>query len=275
LLAAAPIFIVAPSHRCGTTLIQRALNSTGRAIIYGENFHLLENIPAIVAQAHTNLALRIERSAEVREQVLAGQDIDASPMYPDFAGLAALYRSFLREMLQYYEDKSRAYGRARWGLKHQIMRLDGFQGFLSLVPNGTYIFVYRNVFDVARSGKARFPSVYQDARSFHELGTTWHAHMETLRAVRGANVLHLEYEEIQSDPETTARRIESHCGVVGIRRDVLQRRINVSATFDRLVGEETLTHYRRPAQLERQELAALMQSAAEASPARPGPRPGS
>src|SRR5687768_5121961 len=180
---AAPILIVAPTRRCGTTLLQRALNSTGKALIYGENFNFVENYPAIVAGVFRQYEQKKSRTREVREQVLGGSDIDASAMFPDYDPYGRLMREHFYRIVRYYDEQTRGCGRELWGIKHQIRRLDGFAAFLRLLPTGRYIFVYRNVFDVARSDKARFPSDYGAPQQFALLGRQWASHSEFLRRI--------------------------------------------------------------------------------------------
>ena len=77
-----PVFVVAPARRCGTTLLQRALNSSGTAIIYGENFMFLEVLPGSLPGILGNLPLKKARTREVREQVLSGNyDIASSTSF--------------------------------------------------------------------------------------------------------------------------------------------------------------------------------------------------
>src|SRR5581483_1751762 len=144
-----PLFVVAPARRCGTTLLQRALNSSGNAIIYGENFVFLEAYPAILAGIEDNLPLRKARTRDVRRQVLGGNlDVDASAMFPDYLGYAKLMRGHLSGIAEYYRLRSLEAGRLVWGLKHQIRQAESFAAFMHYLPTARYLFVYRNIFDV-------------------------------------------------------------------------------------------------------------------------------
>ena len=261
----APIIIVAPATRCGTTLLQRAFNSTGQAIIYGENFNLVENYPGIIGMVFRNVPLRKERTAEVRQQVLSGDyDIDASPMFPDYEGYAEINRQNFYRLISYYEERSRSYGRTVWGIKHQIRVLDGFSVFMRLLPQARYVFIYRNVFEIAPSHKARFSPGYPHPKDFADLGRTWSRNLRAMRAVKQPNVLHLEYAELAGNPEGAIALLESHCRIGGIRREVFSRRINVSPLIDRLDQAEAETSYRTPKPLEPHEEGELLQAAREA-----------
>jgi hypothetical protein len=262
---APPVFVVAPARRCGTTLLQRALNSSGNAIIYGENFVFLEVYPAILPGIDDNLPLRKARTRDVRRQVLGGNyDIDASAMFPDYLGYAKVMRGHLDRIAEYYRLQSLDAGRPVWGLKHQIRQAESFAAFMRYQPNARYLFVYRSIFDVARSDRARFPRDYPDAQSFTRLGRTWAQNLDFMRSVRAANVLHLEYDDISRDVTGVVGKIASHCGVAGIKPEVFERRINVSPVIDRLSREETLTSYRPPAELSASEHDALRTATAAA-----------
>src|SRR5262249_11390796 len=161
------VFIVAPARRCGTTLLQRALNSSDNALIYGENFTFLESYPGLLPGILASMPLKKARSRDVRREVLGGNyDIDASAMFPDYEDYAKLMKAHFYEIANYYEKWSREYGRRVWGLKHQIRNADNFAAFMGLLPAARFVFVYRNVFDVARSDRARFPGDYTSTASF-------------------------------------------------------------------------------------------------------------
>jgi len=263
--SAPPVFVVAPARRCGTTLLQRALNSSGNAIIYGENFVFLEVYPAILPGIEDNLPLRKARTRDVRRKVLGGKyDIDASAMFPDYLGYVRVMRAHLDRIAEYYRAQSLDAGRPVWGLKHQIRQAESFAAFMRYLPNARYLFVYRNIFDVASSDRARFPRDYPDVQSFVRLGRNWAQNMDFMRSVRTANVLHLEYDDINKDVTSLIAKIEGHCRVAGIKPEVFERRINVSPVIDRLSREEAVTSYRPPAELSASELDALRTAAAAA-----------
>ena len=80
-----PIFVIGPTTRCGTSLLQRLLNSTGKAVIYGENFALLQTFPDIIRN--------YQREADAKRKVIAmardllvkeKEDFEASSLFPDF-----------------------------------------------------------------------------------------------------------------------------------------------------------------------------------------------
>lgn len=257
-VAGAPVFIVAPWRRCGTTLLQRAFNSSGQAVVYGENFNFMENYPAIVAGVCTNVQTKQSRTDLLRRQVLdAGEDVDGSALFPDYGTYARLMRQHFYAMARYYQQETEKYGRHLWGLKHQIRRPEAFTIFVQLMPRARYIFVYRDVVDVARSDKARFPNDYVTMNAYTILGSMWARNTNLLRGMTGPNVLHLEFSEL-GDADAMVEKLSAHCGVSGIRKEVFARRINVSPVIDRLEDGEQRSGYRAPVALGEQERAALI-----------------
>lgn len=257
-----PIIIVAPARRCGTTLLQRALNSTGSTIIYGENFIFTETYPTLLAGTREHFEVKEKNTSTARERVLQGDyDFDASMLFPDYGTYARLMRENLDRIYRYYEDSSLGYGYERWGLKHQIRQAGRFLEFVKIYRDARYVFIYRGVMDVARSEKARFGREYPRPQNWAIFGETWSRNIEAMRSLTGANVLHLEYSEVTAAPTSTIARVEGFCGVSGINPAVFDRRVNVTPVLDRLTDEEKSTSYRDPVPLTDVEQAALMSKA--------------
>src|SRR5690349_16149172 len=134
-----PVFVVAPWRRCGTTLLQRALHSSGSAIIYGENFNFLEHYPFMVADVIDRLETKQATTASIRRRVMSGDyDIDASSLFPDYRSYAQLMRSHFYAIARYYERLTLGYGCRIWGLKHQVRQANAFSAFLQLLPHACY-----------------------------------------------------------------------------------------------------------------------------------------
>lgn len=254
-----PVMVVAPSRRCGTTLLQRAVNSSGQVVIYGENFNFVENYPAILKGVLHHYEIKCQNTAFARDKLLSGDyDFDASMLYPDYEAYVKMMRDNLARMYQFYESSTAGYGYEGWGLKHQIRDADAFLQFMKLFPRLRYIFVYRNIVDVARSEKARYPHQYPEPRCFAALGQRWSGNIEAMRRVAGAEIFHLEYRELAEAPEQTMEKLKAFCGLDHIDPAIFERRVNVSPLLDRLSEEERETGYRRPSRLSAQDHAALL-----------------
>jgi hypothetical protein len=242
-----PILVLAPTPRCGSTLIQRAINLGGDAIIYGENFLLAEYAPNFLAGELDDLALKAKVCDATLAQFLSGKKgMDASNLYPDYMAYRrkALMQCF--EMADFYRDESLKLGYARWGLKHQIRHLAMFRKFLHLLPRFRAVTVYRDVVDVARSVMARWPQDIKDERQAFAYGRLWRNHLRYLFSVDPGLNLMVRYEDLLSRQDEVIDSIERHLGL-RLGRDAFARRVNTHS-FD-LQREAPIEDYAPPAPL--------------------------
>jgi hypothetical protein len=79
-----PIIIVGPTTRCGTTLLQRALNSTRKIVIYGENFMFMQKYPDMIHGFTRSLNANRHNNASSRAMLRSGVDFEASALFPDY-----------------------------------------------------------------------------------------------------------------------------------------------------------------------------------------------
>ena len=259
-----PIFIIAPSRRCGTTLLQRAINSSREAIIYGENFVFTEILPNIVKDINSNVQRKIENTTYAREKILSGDyDFDASMLFPEFEDYARLMAENLRNVYRFYDQKSKTYGFKTWGIKYQIRRADAFLAFARFFPGARYILVYRNIMEVAKSEKARYPSLYQEANSFEKLAQVWSRNISLMRRIQGDNMLHLEYRDLSPASAETIEKIRQFCELSHMDSKIFQKKLNVSPLLDKLSEEEKSSNYRPPEALTSVEHEALCRHALE------------
>lgn len=256
-----PIVIVAPTQRCGTTLIQRAINSTGNSVIYGENFALLEKYPGLVA--HFESRVGNPQVEAMRRRILTKDyDRDLSGLFPEMPGFASLLKRQFYDQLRYYNRSSIADGFHRWGIKHQIVDLASFSSFYKLASSSRFVFVYRDVIAAAQSAKARFGT--SGETQIAEFSSRWVRNISAMRKVKDQRTLHLEYADLEADPDTWADAIRSHCSLDNMDPNVWHRRVNVSSDIDILSEGEAQTGYRRPAQLTNEERAIVLRIAGKA-----------
>jgi hypothetical protein len=220
-----PVIVTAPTARNGITLIQRLLNSTRQIIVYGENKHLCEWIPELVfnvAGIHAKLRQNVE---EVRQRFLTDTtEFWSSTLWPD-TGL--YYRETLvgfYRLLEVYQECSQRYGFQRWGLKHPFNSPAHLERFMTLVPQGLFIFIYRNLYDVARSSKAR--RFAQTPEDFAQMATNWRTGLCAARAAQRPNLLMVRMEDLVADPEPWITNLEQFTGVHNVDRTVMSRKFN-------------------------------------------------
>jgi hypothetical protein len=254
-----PILILAPSTRCGSTLLQRAINQAGEAIIYGENFILMESGPLLLGGQLADIEPKARAAQASLERFLGGdKGMDGSALFPDYQGYRELLLSCFYRMADFYRDQSLRHGYRRWGLKHQIASLAGFHNFVQLVPGFRSVTLYRDLLDVAKSMQTRWPENLDSEAKCLEIGRRWRENLAyLLRLDRGRNLV-LRYEALAADPERLVPAIEKHLGVA-LGRAAFAKRVNAH-TFDPETGQAGET-YRPPSELPAGKLRALLQGA--------------
>ena len=252
-----PIFVIGPTTRCGTSLLQRLLNSTGKIVVYGENFALLQTFPDIIRN--------YQREGDAKRKVIAmardllvkeKQDFEASSLFPDFDNyLRALIGSF-RLLLRSYRDDAAALGFERWGIKHQIRNQTSFAILPRLLPDARYVMIYRDLLPVARSAKARWPGDFRGPNDWRRFARNWADNIRTMQRLSGDAFLLLKYEEFVADPEPHLQRLERFVEIEGIDRAVMTRRINDQPRF--APDGSAIADYRPPQALSEEETGLMM-----------------
>jgi hypothetical protein len=252
-----PVFVIGPTTRCGTSLLQRLLNSTGKIVVYGENFALLQTFPDIIRN--------YQREADAKRKVIAmardllvkeKQDFEASSLFPDFDHyLRALIGSF-RFLLRSYRDDAAALGFERWGIKHQIRNQTSFAILPRLLPDARYVMIYRDLLPVARSAKARWPGDFRGPQDWRRFARNWADNIRTMQRLSGDAFLLFKYEDFTADPEPHLQRLERFVEIEGIDRAVMGRRINDQPRF--APDGSAVTDYRAPQALSEEETGLMM-----------------
>jgi hypothetical protein len=178
-------------------------------------------------------------------------------LWPRYDPLVGILKEALIKTLDHYARDSARDGYKRWGIKHPVQKFSGFQSFLQLCRAAGCVFVYRNVFEVAPSAKARFPWRFATPEKFAELGRQWATNTMAMRKLRNERILHVENSDIVANPRAFAAALERHCSVAEIDPAIFQSRINVAPGLDRLSAEEATDQYRAPVHLTPAELDAL------------------
>lgn len=256
-----PVFVIGPTTRCGTSLLQRLLNSTGKIVVYGENFALLQTFPDIIRN--------YQREADAKRKVIAmardllvekREDFEASSLFPDFDSyLRALIGSF-RLLLRSYRDDAAALGFERWGIKHQIRSQTSFAILPRLLPDARYVMIYRDLLPVARSAKARWPGDFRGPQDWRRFARNWADNIRTMQRLSGDAFLLLKYENFTADPEPHLQRLERFVEIDGIDRAVMTRRINDQPRF--APDGSAVTDYRPPQPLSDEETDLMMSECA-------------
>jgi hypothetical protein len=252
-----PVLVVGPTTRCGTSLLQRLLNSTGKIVVYGENFAFLQTFPDLIRNYQREGEAKRKVIAMARDLLVRDKaDFEASSLFPDYdAYLRSLVGAF-RLLLRTYRDDAAALGFERWGIKHQIRGQTSFAILPRLLPDARYVMIYRDLIPVARSAKARWPGDFRGPHDWRRFARHWADNIRTMQRLTGDAFLLFKYEEFVADPELHIQRLERFIEIEGVDRSVMSRRINDQPRF--APSGSTESDYRPPVELREEETQLLL-----------------
>jgi len=253
-----PVIVVGPTTRCGTSLLQRLLNSTGRIVIYGENFGLMQTLPDMIRNQERGGTTKRKVIAIARDMLRERADFEASSLFPPLDDYIAGLGQAFRGLLGVYAADAARLGFSRWGLKHQIRGQNSFALMPQLLPEARYVMIYRDLIDVARSAKARWPGDFKGPEDYRRFARNWHDNVKTMRSLEGDRFLLFKYETFAVDPEAHLKRLESFTGLSNIDRAVMTRRINDQPQYRLDAGGAADAAYRKPAALQPGEVKLLL-----------------
>jgi hypothetical protein len=256
-----PLIVTAPVTRCGTTLLQRLLNSSPRAVVFGEAVAaaLQERVSALLQQAAGHLPRREEYRRDL-ERALSGEQFWCPHLMPELEGYIALWSEALRAFLAFHEGQAQKLGRAVWGAKHPALGMTALKHLRQLVPGSKVLYLTRDVFAAARSAKARrFLQGPADAGKF---AAQWAENVRGMLALASdPQVFLLRYEELERCDEAGLRSLEEFTGAAGMSLAVLGARVN---TWQGAQGKgHAPDQYIAPAELTGEERNAIEQQAGE------------
>lgn len=220
-----PVFVVAPSARNGITLMQRLLNSTRQIVIYGENVDLMDRLPAMVHTAvvtHTQFGEQFEASR--RRFFNETTEGWTSNLWPSSEHNMLIMFEAFNKVAAMYQQTTEQNGLSRWGVKnpmtspHMVMRLR------AIIPQARFIFLYRNLYDVLRSARAR--KFIDSPESRDQYITNWHDNMLAVLDNPMPDTLIMSHEDLVANPQESIAAIEQFAEVQGIDPAVLDQKIN-------------------------------------------------
>lgn len=256
-----PIVIVGPTTRCGTSLLQRALNSTRQIVIYGENFTFMQKYPDMIHGFSQNLKAKRHNIAASRKMLKSGVDFEASALFPDYDNYIETIQQGFHEIARFYRADAMTLGFDRWGLKHQIRDQRTFALVPQLLRHARFIFIYRELLAVAKSAKSRWPGDFKSEGDYQRFGDNWARNIRTALDLEGDRFIVLRYEEFVADPEPFLDRIEEFSRITGIDRTVMTRRINANPLIDADAKGNSPDAYREPVELTERQRQLLLSEA--------------
>lgn len=261
-VSGAPLLVAAPTTRCGTTLVQRLLNSSENALVFGEG--VFAALRALAALAREQLDEHGARSAQQRvdlARALRGEQFWCPHLMPDVAGYLDAWRGALDGLVRFHEREARALGRPLWGAKHPKVSAEELELLRELIPGARIVYVTRDVFAVIRSAKAR-----RFLRTLPEVGDYARRWAENVLGARTAfrdapGVFFLRHEDLERNRTEALARLAAFTGARGMRAEVLDVRVN---TWSGTREGQAPDQYVAPLELSGEERSAIERAAGEA-----------
>ena len=226
----APIIILAPSPRAGTTLIQRLICSSENAIIYGDPVG--QEIEFLVAYAETKKdtysrsyspAINASRASVIER---SDRNFIASLM-PESSRICDAFDTFPEPWIRACVEDAQAAGRALWGWKVAGINPFAVSILPKWFPAARFITVSRDLEEVVRSAKADGHFHCEAGlRQFCDAWLSGGSALKFLTANHGERVLTLNYSDMITDQRGTVSMLEEFTSARHIKQDVFQRKIN-------------------------------------------------
>ncbi|MDJ0761390.1 MAG: sulfotransferase [Myxococcota bacterium] len=218
-----PVFIWAPTARCGITLLQRLITSSRDVLVYGENRYFAQTLPGSMY----DVAGTREASEAARKRLINGDyNFWASNVLPDNdILLRSLMRAFY-ELVLAFETSTQRDGFCRWGLKHPEFEVLKMQMVIRrFLPRARHIYIYRHIEDVLCSCKSR--NWVRSMADVQKLSEKWsESIVERTKHQLDEWTLLMKYEHFMANPGLALEELRSFLDVGRFDEDVINHRIN-------------------------------------------------
>ena len=220
-----PVFILASAQRCGSTLLQRLLNSLQDTLIWGEHHGALNSFAA----QHRDLLGWEARFANVRKEFLmSGEDLFVANMVP---GDHEIRAAAIAYVLNLFGQPAAKLGKPRWGFKEVRYGADVMTFLSGLFPEARFIHLTRDPVACFRSMKR-----WELGEDEWDRRQTEHSMRDWVRINRGLlemreqapRLLSVRFEDMTGDPEAFIERLAGFLGVAPEDFDatVFERRLD-------------------------------------------------
>lgn len=200
-----PVFLLGCSWRCGSTLLQRVLNSSGSIFIWGEQAGLLNGLVEPLKTLELLDGLSDRQKSRLEATAERAWIANINPRFNDFKAAVCL---MLRSI---YETPTKARGIDRWGFKEVRYDAHIARLLLDLYPNSRVIFLVRNPFDVLASNAAN--DWYGDIGGATGVALQWKNSCESFLTFQDARVLLVKYEELIHSSASVLRLLSDHLSI--------------------------------------------------------------
>jgi hypothetical protein len=212
-----PIAIFASGHRCGSTLVQRLLNSHPEVRIWGEHWGLVNGL----LELGSKWRWWGEQSFATDSREALVQDGTAAWMpnlMPGGDPSVEAVRAFLHTM---FARPAEAEGRSRWGFKEVRYGAPTARMLREVYPGLRVLHLTRSPASVLASLDAwEQEGLFSRADTQRAIGF-WRSINESMLELRGEPwVLAVRYEDVVADPPGFVRRLSEFTGLDAARLDL-------------------------------------------------------
>ena len=244
--AGGPIVVLGSGQRCGTTLVQRLLNSHPDVRVWGEHSGILRE----VLGATTYLSWWNGEFGDPSRDELdkRGHDGWLANLLPDDEVLARAARAYVVSL---FAAPAGAEGRSRWGFKEVRYAGDTMSQLHDLLPATRVLHLTRDPREVLRSLDAWEQTGVIERTGVEQALTAWAEVNESFHALRGEPwVRSVRYEDMVADRDAFTERTAEFFDLDpdGLDRSVFERVVHSAGREGR--RERPLREYRElPADL--------------------------
>ncbi len=226
-LALSPIIVTSPTARCGTTLVQRLLTASQNGFVFGEEIGnqvrvLTGWFVGEMQKADRNGA---ELDAEFKEALEGRLSAWRPGLSPPSAVLMKAWVETYYQLPQVVAQYADLIGRPLWGFKYPGLSRDAIKAMLQLMPQARVVYVFRNLYDVLKSAKARrFVNTPEETVEFC---AQWATNMNEIAPLVGDDrITFVKYEDFVTKRDEHVQFLEQRLGVTGMDASVFDAKIN-------------------------------------------------
>lgn len=230
-VTARPIFVLGCTWRCGSTFLQRYINSTGGAFIWGENLGLVQRVIDAVMPSE-NLRRQIEEQRRAEEQ--QGDSAWIAVLSPE-PELIPILRQLL---LTFYANATARRGVLRWGFKEIRHGSEITATLLQAFPDGRAVHLIRNpracVASISGTG-------WLDNWGGAKLSIgRWKENCRSFRDFADPRVVTLRLEDFELAPDHVTEDLGKHLGIApnAFNKDLLTRVVRGTNSSPKLGPDE-------------------------------------
>lgn len=201
-----PIFVFGSGWRSGSTLLQRYINSSGQAFVWGENYDLVRRLVSAF-----DPILEMDRASQ--EQAVwheqHGPGAWTANLNPE--SKTAIEEALRGALLGYYRGRAQT---PRWGFKEVRCHSGHAELLLRLFPQARIVFTVRNPADMLASASTAF-WVKEPAQALN----LWREIVSRMAAFGDERLLTVRHEDLAAGKDDTLTRIAKHLDIPPDRFD--------------------------------------------------------